>query len=226
MFALRPLLPVCSCTFPWSGTSDPCYLCQKWGGGSGLTVQSVSCSLCSWQSGEKVPSWFLPKVGSELHWNGDFSLWGSFPRPHDSSGIFMTWLLRKVFWRLSLADDPWDHSLYWSLWGQLCWSSCWGEQSMDILQIQGKDNSSDPHVPPDRGLFQLHSVLSLWFQGHPVSLEALRNTATLCRALLRWSVSWRWAQLHVIMRFQTTAGEGPTIACALGLQMRGFVHVL
>lgn len=39
---------------------------------------------------------FLPKLGSELHWNGDVNLSVSFPRPHDSRGFFMTWLLRKV----------------------------------------------------------------------------------------------------------------------------------
>lgn len=39
---------------------------------------------------------FLPKVGSELHWNGDINLSVSFPRPRDSRGFFMTWLLRKV----------------------------------------------------------------------------------------------------------------------------------
>lgn len=66
---------------------------------------------------------FLPKVGSELRWNGDINLAVSSPRPRDSRGFFMTWLLRKlcifIFWRLSLADDPWDPFLYQSLWGWL-----------------------------------------------------------------------------------------------------------
>lgn len=113
MFSVRLLLPVCSLPFHRSGTSSHCYSARSWGWGSGIHGRSVSCSLLSWQSGEQLLSQVSPKVGSELHLNGNFSLSVSFPRPHDFRGFFMTWLWRRicpfVFWRLSIADNPWDH---------------------------------------------------------------------------------------------------------------------
>lgn len=62
LFALVP--------FHKSGTSNHCYLCQKWGWGSGLGGSSVSHSLCSWQSGEQVPSWVSPqaRLWATLEW--------------------------------------------------------------------------------------------------------------------------------------------------------------
>lgn len=87
-----------------------------------VTAQSHAAYVLGRVESSSHPE-FLPTVGSELPWAGDINLLVSFPRPHDSRGFFMTWLLRKVcifiFWGLSLADNPWDHFLYWSRWGWL-----------------------------------------------------------------------------------------------------------
>lgn len=161
LFALVP--------FHRSGTSSRCYSARSWGWGSGIHGRSVSCSLISWQSGEQLLSQVSPKVGSELHLNGNFSLPVSFPRSYDFRGFFMTWLWRRVclfvFWRLSVADNPWDH---FHTGGQLSVGLChWGEQSMDTLQISwGEGSSNNPRVPPQHGPLQLCSAMLWSLQEH------------------------------------------------------------
>lgn len=132
---------------------------------------------------------FLPRLALKCIWIRILTYQFPFPGlmiPEDFSWLGCGEEFVFIYSR-ALRIIPEIISLLESMGIALCWASCCGEQSADTLQVSwGGGNSSDPHVPPEHGLFQLCLAMSLSLQKHYSSFEAFRNSAAHCRILLMW----------------------------------------
>lgn len=130
---------------------------------------------------------FLPRLALKCIWIRILTYQFPFPGlmiPEDFSWLGCGEEFVFIYSR-ALRIIPEIISLLESMGIALRWASCCGEQSADTLQVSwGGGNSSDPHVPPEHGLFQLCLAMSLSLQKHYSSFEAFRNSAAHCIILL------------------------------------------